>query len=97
MDNGIFNSPVLACTQILIHTQGAQNVAAVLQTDLTQSLVQSVAQAYIKGVGLVLHKQRPKSELEATKGVNFLLPFKCIILQYKGQEINGSCISFPKK
>ena len=55
MDNGIFNSPVLACAQILIHTQRAQNVAAVLQTDLTQSLVQSVAQANIKGVGLVLH------------------------------------------
>ena len=57
MDNGIFNSPVLACTQILIHTQGGQNsdFAAVLQMDLTQSLVPSVAQANIKGVGLVLH------------------------------------------
>lgn len=57
MDNGIFNSPVLAYSLILIHTQGAQNedFAAVLQMDLTQSLVPSVAQANIKGVGLVLH------------------------------------------
>ena len=57
MDNGIFNSTVLAHTQILIQTRGAQNedFAAVLQTDLTQSLVPSVAQANIKGVGLVLH------------------------------------------
>ena len=39
------------------HTQGAQNedFAAVLQMDITQSLVPSVAQANIKGVGLVLH------------------------------------------
>ena len=57
MDNGIFNSPVLACTLILIRTQGAKNYdfAAVLQMDLTQSLVSSAAQANIKGVGLVLH------------------------------------------
>ena len=57
MDYGVFNSPVLACTQTLIYTRGAQNYdfAAVLQTDLTKSLVPSVAQANIKGVGLVLH------------------------------------------
>ena len=57
MDNGIFNSPVLACTQILIHTREAQNwdFATVLQMDLTQTLVPSVAQANIKSVGLVLH------------------------------------------
>ena len=57
MDNGIFNSPVLACSLILIHTQGVQNkdFATVLQMDLTQSLVPSAAQANIKGVGLVLH------------------------------------------
>ena len=47
MDKGIFNSPVLARTH--------WDFAAVLQTDLTRSLVPSVTQANIKGVGLVLH------------------------------------------
>ena len=57
MDNGFFNSPVLACTQILVHMWGPRT--RILQTDLTQSLVPSVAQANIyQGVGLVLHKQR---------------------------------------
>ena len=38
------------------HTGGPElDFAAVLQMDLTQSLVPSVAQANIKGVGLVLH------------------------------------------
>ena len=48
--------------------------------DLTQTLVQSVAQANIKGVDLVITLAETKSELEATKRVNFLLAFKCIIL-----------------
>ena len=58
MDNGIFNSPVPARTEILINTRGAQNYdfAAVLQTDLTNILVPSVAQANIRGVGLVLRQ-----------------------------------------
>ena len=60
MANGIFNSLVLARNQILVHILSAQNYefAAVLRKDLTQSLVSSVAQANIKGVGLVLNKQR---------------------------------------
>ena len=38
-----------------------------------------------------------KSELEAAEMVNFLLAFKCIVLQIKDQKkINGSGIFFPK-
>ena len=39
-----------------------------------------------------------KSELEAAEMVNFLLAFKCIVLQIKDQKkINGSGIFFSKK
>ena len=78
----IFNSPVLARTQILIHTRGAQNedFAAVLQTDLRRTqlhlwyrlMSRALVQSFIT---------ETKSEMEATKKVHFLLAFKCMILQ----------------
>ena len=50
-----------------------------------------MAQANIKDVDLMdswfsITLAETKLELEATKRVNFLLAFKCIILQYKGQK-----------
>ena len=46
---GFFNRPITTRTQILEHDVGAKNedFGAVLQTDLTRSLVPSVAQAMI--------------------------------------------------
>ena len=59
MDNGIFNSPVLARTQILVHTRGGGRTRILplfcRRTYPGAELVPSVAQANIKGVGLVLH------------------------------------------
>ena len=48
MDNGFFNRPIIAHTQILVHRWGPSNKdsGAVSQTDLyNQSLVWSVVQA----------------------------------------------------
>ena len=54
--------------------------------DLTQSLVPSVAQANIKGVGLVSYIGRDKIWVRSNQKGKFLLDFKSIILQYKGQK-----------
>ena len=62
-----------------------------------------MAQANIKDVDLMdswfsITLTETKLELEATKRVNFLLAFKCIVLQIKDQKkINGSGIFFSKK
>ena len=55
MDNGIQSSPGMYSNPDT-HTGGPElGFATVLQMDLTQTLVPSVAQANIKGVDLVLH------------------------------------------
>ena len=89
MDYGIFNSPVLACTQILIYARGPELGFCCCFADglsPAQSLVPSVAQANIKDVRLYYISM-----------VNFLLAFKCIILQNKGQKKINVPVFFPKK
>ena len=46
MDSGIFNSPTMVHSQILVHSWGVQNkdFGAVSQTDLKRCLVPSVTQ-----------------------------------------------------
>ena len=57
--------------------------------DLTQSFIPSVAQANIKSVGFSITLAETKSELVATKSVNFLLVFKCIILQFDNKHLSN--------
>ena len=45
---------------------------------------------YYQGYWFSITLAETKSELEATKRVNFLLVFKSISLQYKGQKMDGS-------
>ena len=52
---------------------------------------------YYQGSWFSITLADTNSELEATKILQLLSAFKRIILQYKGQKINGSRISFSKK
>ena len=69
MNNGIFNiEPVLARTQILVHTRGAMILPLFCRRTYPKSLVPSVPQANIKGVGLVLHQQTQNLSKKQPKG-----------------------------
>ena len=92
MDNGIFNSPFLACTQILIHirVEGGGGGGPELgfypcfADGLNPEFSSICGTGQYQGCWFSITLAGTKSELEATKRVNFHLVFKCVILQYTG-------------